>query len=73
MQISFALQDPKHAFHDSFPLRIDDAGDRVVLYRSFMNAGHDTGADRVSECSSKAATELALLERRAEAEGSTDE
>jgi hypothetical protein len=42
-----------------------DPGDRLELYRSFKNSEHDTGVDHISTV----ASDVALLERRAAAEG----
>ena len=46
-----------------------DPGDRLALYRSFENSVHDTEDDSLPRRSPTSASHLALLERRAEAEG----
>jgi hypothetical protein len=57
--------DPDMPLMDAVDFVTPDPGDRLELYRSFGKPEHRIGADHCSTV----ASDLALLERRAEAEG----
>jgi hypothetical protein len=65
----FVLGDPDMCLLDAVELVTSDPGDRLALYRALMEFEQDAGATCDSRHSFPRASDLALLERRAAAEG----